>query len=99
MENEIMNNEMEAEVIDFETENDVMVVEEEGDLGKAVAVAVALVAGAAIAIGAIVRKNKSKITEWQIKRLERKGYMVTKCESDADDSESECEEIVEEDEE
>lgn len=98
MENEIMNNEMEAEVIDFETENEAIVAEDTADVGKAVAVAVALVAGAAIAIGAIVRKNKGKITEWQIKRLERKGYMVTKCES-VDDSECECEEIVEEDEE
>lgn len=97
MENEIMNTELETEVNDFEAENDVIVVEEEeeADAGKAIAVAVALIAGAVVATAAIIRKNKGKFTEWQIKRLEKKGYMVTKCEQ-VEAVECECEDAVEE---
>lgn len=96
MENEIMNNEMETEVIDLDMENDVIETEET-DVGKAAAVAVAIGIGVAVAIVAIVRKNKSKFTEWQIRRLEKKGYVVTKCE-ETEATDCECEEIVEEDE-
>lgn len=92
MENEIMNNEMEVETTDVIDSNDVMFVTEESDAGKAIGVVIALGAAAALATIAIARKCKGKMTEWQIKRLEKKGYIVTKAETVESTEEEGCEE-------
>lgn len=94
MENTIMNNEMDIEVIDLVNEAEVADTTSKG-AGKAIGLIVAAGIGAAVVITAIVRKNKGKLTDWRIKRLEKKGYVVTKLEK-ADDANEGCEDYSEE---
>ena len=53
--------------------------EETGKGGIPVAVVGAAVVGIGLGIAA-VKKGKGKLTEWNIKRLKKKGYVVTKPE-------------------
>lgn len=54
-------------------------VEEAGKGGIPVAVVGAAVVGIGLGIAA-VKKGKGKLTEWNIKRLKKKGYVVNKPE-------------------
>lgn len=83
--NEIM------EVEELTTVEDVEIYEESE--GSVVGTVLKVVAGAAIAAGGILLyKGRNKITDWNIKRLEKKGYVITKPESEVEktmDEESE----------
>lgn len=91
MKNEVINNENELEVLDptEETENS-----ENGSLGK-LAVGALVVGVAAGALATFVHKNKDKIKERRIAKLEKEGYVVYKpVEDDIEDDFSEDEESV-----
>lgn len=86
----------ENKVMEVETmeNNEVMenyepVTEETGN-GIPVAVVGAAVVGIGLGIAA-VKKGKGKLTEWNIKRLEKKGYVVTKPEDIVEEVTSEDE--------
>ena len=79
MENEIMNNE-EMNVEEIDLEEDVIVVCEDTDnsdespIGLIVALGIAAAAG----IAALIAKKKGVFDEMRIRRLEKKGYVVTR---------------------
>lgn len=71
------NKTMEMEVMDNTEVMDTY--EPEETSGKGISVVAVGAVLAAIGVGvAVVRKRKGKLDEWRIKRLEKKGYVVTK---------------------
>lgn len=84
---EVMDENEEVRVIPEETAND-------GLVKIVVGVGLIVVAG----VGALVYKNRGKLDEWRIKKLEKKGYRIYKpveaevCEKENGNSENETEE-------
>lgn len=98
MENEIMNDVMDvAEEMgnDFilEEVTDITIAEPEPSSNpiKGLLIIGGIVAGALL-IKNLIKKNKGKFTEWEIKRLEKKGYKVILDQEDV----AQCDECVEE---
>ena len=62
------------------------------DVGTSSGVLGKVLLGAAVGVGgvaALVYKNRNKILDWRIKRLEKKGYKVEKIETPVEDAEAE----------
>lgn len=90
MNEEIKNNEIEIVERELDIVDDYYEESSNGISGKVV-VGLGIVG---IGLGlALYRKNKNKINEWRIKKLEKQGYVVSKLEND--DYFEDCE-IVEE---
>lgn len=91
--NEVMNEVVETEEVTNTEEMEMY----EASTDSSVGTVVKILAGAAIAAGGILLyKSRSKLDNWQIKRLEKKGYVVSlpECEvevesEDVADEESE----------
>lgn len=87
MNTEIINNEMELEEIENVAEVMEACEAPEATDGKKIA---GIVIGAvAVGVAALIYKNRKKFESWQIKRLEKKGYVVYKPEDDTDEFEYE----------
>ena len=68
------NKTMEMEVMD---NNEVMDADENSGKGFGIVKVGAVLAAIGVGI-AVVRKSKGKLDDWRIRRLEKKGYTVTK---------------------
>lgn len=73
------NKTMEMEVMNDDEVMDTYETEETSGKGLGVVAVGAVLAAVGVGI-AVARKNKGKLDEWRIRRLEKKGYVVTKPE-------------------
>lgn len=92
MENEIMNNGMDVEEL-VNAEDVIECCEDLVPLGNGKKlIGFGLVAGIAVGAVALIRKNRGKLEQWQIKRLEKKGYVVYKdpVDDESYDHEEQC---------
>lgn len=89
MENEIMNTEM---VEDVEIYDGVEETTEDSDTMSGKTIAGLVFGGVLVLAGVLLYKNREKFTEWRIKKLQKKGYVVYKPE----EVEAEAEEIDDE---
>lgn len=71
--------------ITTEEENTTIVADEEESGGDAFAIIAVAVAAGITALGGWLLKKSGKIDEYRIKKLEKKGYIVSKPESEEDD--------------
>lgn len=80
------NKTMEMEVVNDNEVMDAYESDENSDKGFSIVKVGAVLAAIGVGI-AVVRKSKGKLDDWRIRRLEKKGYTVTKPETDVEDTE------------